>query len=103
MVRSLLCSAAAALAALALFGASARAQDPPPGAFDLRLLQLSTSPRSLIVTELPTIAGHLTFTGSVFASYAGGTLFEAHPLGLAPVRVSEAVPGKVRVNGPRPV
>jgi outer membrane protein OmpA-like peptidoglycan-associated protein len=86
------------VAALGLLGAPASAQDPPPGAFDLRLLQPSASPRSLIVTELPTIAGHLTFTGSVFAGFAGGTLFSAHPVGVAPVTVADAARAEAQLS-----
>ncbi len=86
------------LAALLLFGLPASAQDPLPGAFDLRLLQTSPSPRSLIVTDLPTISGHLTFTGSLFVGFAGGTLFEAHPSGVAPVRVTDAVRAEAQLS-----
>ena len=86
------------LAALGLAGAPASAQDPRPGAFDLRLLQPSASPRSLIVTDLPTVAGHLTVTASLYASFAAGTLFEAHPVGVAPVRVTDAVRAEAMVS-----
>ncbi|MDB4927611.1 MAG: OmpA/MotB domain precursor, partial [Myxococcaceae bacterium] len=98
VVRTRRCSAACALAALGLLGAPAFAQDPPPGAFDLRLLQPSTSPRSLIVTDLPTISGHLTFTAGVFAGFANGTLFAAHPPGLAPVNVADAVRAEAQLS-----
>ena len=92
------CSAAFVLVASGLLGAPAYGQDPFPGAFDLRLLQPSPSPRSLIVTDLPTVAGHLSFTGSLFVGFAGGTLFEAHPSGLAPVRVTDAFRAEAQLS-----
>ncbi len=91
-------SAAWTLAAVTSLGTPASAQDPRPGAFDPRLLVTSPSPRSLIVTDLPSIAGHLTFTGSLFASYAAGTLFEAHPDGVAPVRVRDALRAEAQLS-----
>ncbi|MDO9022673.1 MAG: OmpA family protein [Deltaproteobacteria bacterium] len=91
-------SAAWAIAAVGLASAPARAQSPLPGAFELRMLQTSTSPRSLIVTDLPTITGHLTFSASLFASFAGGTLFEALPPGVAAVRVTDALRAEAQLS-----
>ena len=91
-------SASAAFAACLTFAAAARAQNPYPGAFDPRLLVTSPSAQSLIVTDLPAVSGHLTFTGSIFAGFAAGTLFTANPPGLAPVRVSDAFRSEAQVS-----